>query len=885
MATAVSILHRLCLALLLLAAAVRVSALDVPASYNRGHPRLPHPDAAYLQRLAASPMYAKYRAAAEAWDSSDPTHVLGQFRRFLIAYLASKAAGAPNASWLAKAEALADLGPTWGKLLYARNDGVGDGTYTLRSPTANFLTGLPGGGSAAGQLLSINGRMAWITAVIDAHTITVGASMAPPTGSGLKIRIVGGYQAFMLMKIAMLYDWLYADLSAHARAEFRSQLDSLATIWEEDWAGLGACPYNDVMYVRMSCDGLIGALALYPDADDADPVARRGSYHLSYMKDKFIDVLLPVWHQVFGEHGGGWHEDWNGYVNSPSGTSMTQWLVAPLLSWQEATGDPLFARESWLRNFPYWTMHMTRPDMTLERIGEVAGPYLTSEYAINFDLGAGLGSLCGLAAIYDDPVARGWARQLNGEFAAGPDGFEPSAYPFFDPDTTARPTAPRSTLPTTHDFDGWGVICARSGWGEDDTLVTFKYGDNFWSHTQADTGSFTIMHRGSLAIHSGNYRPGSASPHEVEYGKQSIAHNTLLIVDPADAYPTQTFTTIDETGSVLREIPNDGGQRRVGSGMNQRFFDQRSPITKADWMANYDTYHMGSLVAYHASAAYTYAAVDMTPAYGNAASATSPNATCRTKRADLVVRHLLFVPPRYVVVYDQVRSTDPAFTKKWLLHSVNQPLVTGNRFEIRRTELVDEAPYNWTLGMVDVLRHASADGLKYQYGGKLVGWMVEPQGAISVVGGKGREFWIEDPQRPGTGTNWNQSMPGQCEGAWSFLTPDEPNRVSSDARYAPVEPGSWRIEESPASPARDDRFLNVMLAADAGDSDVPARVDRISDATRIGAQWSDGTGSYRVAFARDGLGGHLTVSGVQAIDEDLATALPPATDGGGTTSG
>src|SRR5438105_1420756 len=188
------------------------------------------------------------------------------------------------------------------------------------------------------------------------------------------------------------------------------------------------------------------------------------------MMDVWFNRLLPVWKQVFGPEGGGWHAAWTDYLNSPSGGGLTTYLVPSLLSWQSATGDPIFARESWLKNFAYLTMYMAKPDLTLEKIGDVSRPYLTEEY--NLGIGAGLGSLNGLAEIYNDPVLRGWARLVNHELASGPDGFEPSAWPFYTPDKNSNPVSSRTGLPPARNFTGWGVVSVHTGWSEDDTSVT-----------------------------------------------------------------------------------------------------------------------------------------------------------------------------------------------------------------------------------------------------------------------------------------------------------------------------------------------------------------------------------------------------------------------------
>src|SRR6185369_15752242 len=120
--------------------------------------------------------------------------------------------------------------------------------------------------------------------------------------------------------------------------------------------------------------------------------------------------------------------------------------------------------------------------------------------------------------------------------------------------------------------------------------------------------------------------------------------------------------------------------------------------------------------------------------------------------------------------------------------------------------------------------NSCASGNQYQYNGKLYGWMVQPQGgAIQLVGGPGKEFWVADPKNPGSGANWNQCMPGQCTATTEGLGPTE-GLISSDPSSAPHDVGGWRIEIQPATSATQDFFLNVMLATDTADASIPSAV-------------------------------------------------------------
>ena len=52
-------------------------------------------------------------------------------------------------------------------------------------------------------------------------------------------------------------------------------------------------------------------------------------------------------------------------------------------------------------------------------------------------------------------------------------------------------------------------------------------------------------------------------------------------------------------------------------------------------------------------------------------------ATYRDEKCDLVTRQIVVVPPDHFVVFDRVTATDANYTKRWLLHHANEPVVNG----------------------------------------------------------------------------------------------------------------------------------------------------------------------------------------------------------------
>ena len=124
-------------------------------------------------------------------------------------------------------------------------------------------------------------------------------------------------------------------------------------------------------------------------------------------------------------------------------------------------------------------------------------------------------------------------------------------------------------MPLNAYFDGLGLIVTRSDWTPDATYVTFKAGDNFWSHVHLDQGAFTIYKGGALAIDSGLYGPRYDADHHMNYSYQTIAHNTITVTDPSDTVPApalfQGRAAVARTEDQMASAERPPGCRRTRS--------------------------------------------------------------------------------------------------------------------------------------------------------------------------------------------------------------------------------------------------------------------------------------------------------------------------------
>jgi hypothetical protein len=692
----------------------------------------------------------------------------------------------------------------------------------------------------------------------------------------------------------MLYDFIYADLDAYTKAELLGTLENYSAIFELTYGQ--PSPFNDQFYIRANYQWLAVALAAYPD----DPTVTLP--HLRCAMDVWLNTVLPVWKKItaggcsLAENDAGtansaagvpgcgaeWHESWDSYFNPPAANGVSVFYLTNMLVWANATGQmpSWFTNNGWAKNIAYWPMYVTRPDWMTANWGDVGRAYLLPEYDVA-GFGAGPGFMEGLAAIYNDPTIRGYARILDNN--TSPDGFEPTAWPFYTPDSGGNSTNTRASLGKTRDFPGHGLY-VRTGWGESDTMVMIRHADSYWSHQRADFGSFDIFSRGHLALGAtGDYRTGSGSAHFVKYAQQGIAHNIVTVTDSGDAYAGETFQIYHNDGSTTQDtMPNDGGYKRDFDPFNQHFSAViPSPSDIAQWLRGREYYHNGSVVGYAVGAGnkYIYIALDTTDAYNNtwsrnaystAYAATTANTMNRSFRVRSSTRQFVIIPrgtAAYVLVFDNVTSTNTAFTKKWLLHTVNQPVIASNTYTVTRADLVTNKPYPgfWSAFAAQLPGRfcggaCTTSSTQYQYDGKLYGWVTmagnSPGGATpTLVGGSGHEFDIG-------GTNYSECMQGQCgsgEGLGAvtdFINP-EPLTV-------PHEPGSWRMEETPTTGHLQDWFINVMLATTTGDTNTVSTAPSTSvSGTEFVTTWKDAsnTCTYTVTLPQNGVGGSITATG------------------------
>lgn len=477
-------------------------------------------------------------------------------------------------------------------------------------------------------------------------------------------------------------------------------------------------------------------------------------------------------YEAAAARGGAWPEG-----GQYSFTECTRLLVLTMHGLRTATRtDPFVLARSrygdFLRGTARFYMALTRPDLTLERLGDVNQfkPLVRDQHRFVIEaLAAGLRGDGGDARVsamlehFADRLhaAYGW-RDTHRNYAWG-------MLLFADPEAP-RDAAAYAAQPLLQLF-GRGtldLVVIRHGWDENGTAITFQAGDHFVDHQHFDKGAFTIYHRGALAIDAGAY-DRMYSPHHTQYACRTVAHNAPLVFDPEQPVP----------GDFRR----DGGQRVVR--------DCQHHARWTDFVAHRHTEHLDAatlLCAEGGSAAalaesstapfnrYAVAAAELAGAYGPA--------------VESLRRTLAFFPAAQLLLVDDALQASSPFDAAFVLHTIEPPLAAG---------IPGAAAGRAELGNVDwwvATRHGTLDlgEREVLYDGRLFLRTVSPRPHRAVrIGGTGYEFWVN-------GVNYKPA----------------------GGAGAPREAGAWRLELHPQKPAARQQWTHAILVSDPSQVRPPA---------------------------------------------------------------
>lgn len=514
----------------------------------------------------------------------------------------------------------------------------------------------------------------------------------------------------MLMCGAMVYDWCYDQLKP---AEKKAYIDSFVRIAKTMECGYP--PKNNEPIAGHSSEWMIlrdmlsAGIAIYDEYPDM---------YNHVVKLLFKDYL-PVRNFIYSGHN--YHQG-TGYVNVRfSNDLFSLWILDRMGAGAIYDSSQQFV----LYDFIY----RRRPDGQVMPAGDV-NPNRKS--FPSYSLPAMLAS-----SYYSDEY-------LAHEYELKP-RIESHCYIFdilwrnFD----LKAKAPNELPLSRYSGSPFGWMIARTSWGANSVIAEMKINEQFvGNHQHLDGGSFQLYYKGPLAIDAGAYNGSSGgynSPHNKNFFKRTIAHNSLLVYNPDEKFASWNYGGEGKTEFA----DNDGGQRMPGD----RWETCRS--FKALLSKDYTT---GKVLAHgfgpdaH-TPDYTYLKGDITQAYTDKVK--------EAKRSFVFLNLQSADVPAAFIVFDKVVSSNPDFKKFWLLHSIEEPSIDGTQFTIQRTKNGDS--------------------------GLLRNQVLLPEAKdlrIEKVGGKGKEFWV-------FGTNYaNDALPARPDeanerGEWrvevSPLAPAEDN--------------------------------------------------------------------------------------------------------------
>jgi hypothetical protein len=624
----------------------------------------------------------------------------------------------------------------------------------------------------------------------------------------------------------MAYDWIYHSPSV-TDEQRKKMADKIAELGYQSakkqerrvdiWHHFGAGGWTSGV--------LVAGLVLAGEHPEATRLLSWGVGH-------FKAAYLPAWQYT----GGGWLGGGQSYSDGPAN------LTRALACWESATEKGIFSiikRDygNWLEELMYFMIYQILPDKSRS---DAAGLERTIfKYCYPNDC------FMLVARGYKNPDAYAFLRWM---------GVEPRDFVLlYDEETDSKqPRFPDLPAAKVWGRGGLGYVQMRSdGWSKDSAVIEFKCGDFIWSHAyNHEHNGLYIYRNGRLALKTGDYgdKPWFGN-HTRYWYERTVSANSMLIIQPGEfSRSGRKIDGADEQGFY----PEYGSQR-----LN---FGECNVFTFAEYMARKNAnpsrikddgemhWETGAIIAFeHApDFSYCYVCGDATQAYNNPKSVYAALGRKNKPKMDLFTRSMVFLDKKYLVVFDRVNTLDRSYRKAWLLHSVSKPAVGGNILRSQVPGHIEEFDGDT---VIITWQNEEIPIPDPRHPGRLIVKTYLPaKHYVRRVGGEGYEFWVLGKNRP----------PRQ----WP-----RPKKVQG--RKSPV--GSWRVEISPAEPAKFDNFLHLLYPCDiTTEESPPAKMVASAHSKMIGLA----VGRWFVMFGKKGeVHGEVTYSVPQEKIDHLVVDL------------
>ncbi|MFW6437786.1 MAG: heparinase II/III domain-containing protein [Armatimonadota bacterium] len=573
------------------------------------------------------------------------------------------------------------------------------------------------------------------------------------------------YSTSRIMILAA-FDWIYEDVPAEWRLQWgRSMLDHIADVLPDGIPNLGKgdpVPPNRSgittgYYGTPSLKWYAGLAMLDEGIDD-----ERALDYLVRGREEYIG-LLEHRRKAAGDDGGA------ASATLAYALGAYPWAEFNFLhTWESATGENIAGDWPYialLANYVMWNYLPGGKEFGYGDAGHTTNnmpAYLMPQHIMQ------------MMHFYSD-VRPDWVALMRymreNMFTGGLDTIRWGVHPFLlTRMDDAPPAMDPGKLPHARHFDNMGQIFMRSGSGPEDTYALFGAGGILRQHRHYDNLNFWIYHRGFQTVDSGTRAKEDEGDHLQNYYAQTVAHNCVLIDMPDE--PISNYWN----GTVYVQ---EGGQyKQVGS----------------------------EVAAFETNDVFSYVAGDGTESY-------------RPEKCEQCTRQMVFIYPNHFVIFDRVRSTEPDYRKRWLLHTAREPQVDGATI--------------------------IADGGE---GRLFCRTLLPAEPVLTPIGGEGQRFMAG-------GRNW--PVPEGVE---------------------VTEMMGWgRVEVTSPEEAAQQNFLHVIEVGDQGLSEMEP-CELIEGAGTVGARLETGDRTFEVSFAtEDDLGGHIRITRGDEVlaDRDLTQAVQP----------
>lgn len=461
-----------------------------------------------------------------------------------------------------------------------------------------------------------------------------------------------GYAIYIASEV---YDWCYDKLTKTQRTEIIERCEALSLLTEMGWPpiGQGAVTGHGSEAQLLRCS-LAFAIATYNERPDIWEVVG-GRFYEEYVPAR--NYFYRAHYELQGDSYGLYRSAWSSWAHT---------LITGM-------GAPAPFNTDDLYQVSYSMIYMRRPDGQLLRDGDTAidtagiWEYWSDRY-LSYQLNSAIGN--------DEYLKDEYYRQ-NKNGATFYDGSPIMWLVLNKPEVEPKSIY---NLPLSRYFGSpAGIMLARTSWEDGSAspavVAQMKVGEvQTNNHQHLDAGHFQIYYKGILASDSGVYQglynnsseggTGYGSLHAKNYATKTIAHNSMLILDPSEG-------NINDTSSRANII--DGGQKSVNGAGEPTTLEK--VLAGGAEVAKTEAHEIDPENPY--APFYSYIKGDLKNAY--------------SKKVEEFKRSFIFLNlfddkvPAAMVVFDKVTSSNPAFKKIWLLHGVEEPSVNGSTTIFRRT--------------------------------------------------------------------------------------------------------------------------------------------------------------------------------------------------------